>query len=234
VLSLLGSVFYFRSVSCIFLSCDLDKGPQAASDASANRDRLIDIFNRVERFFRRLEIYTSITPTTTMTNMIVEIMVEVLTILAVATKETKRGRFSELVSCILPFLPDGLLEKYFMKLAGNTDIEDSLVRLDKLTEEEARMAAVELLKMTHNIDGKMMGVDDRVKGVAGQVQDVRGDVQDVRGDVQDVYVEVHGVHFDVQDILVDVQDARGDVRDVGNMVQDVGDKLDQANRSSSL
>ena len=33
-----------------------------------------------------------------MTEMIVEIMVEVLTILAIATNEVKRGRFSELIS----------------------------------------------------------------------------------------------------------------------------------------
>jgi hypothetical protein len=56
--------------------------------------------NRIERFFQRLEIYTGITPTTAMTNMIVEIMVEALTILEIATKEVKRGWFSELMSCI--------------------------------------------------------------------------------------------------------------------------------------
>jgi archaellum component FlaC len=178
-----------------------------------------------------------------MTNMIVEIMVEVLTILTVATNETKRGRISELMSCILPFLTDGpsCSEKYFMKLTGNRDIEDSLKRLDKLTEEEARLAGAELLKMTHSVDGKVTGVDDRVRGIAGQVQDVRGDVQDVRRDVQDLRVNVQDVHgdvrdvrFDVQGIRVDVHDARGDLRDVGNMVQDVEDKLDQANSSSSL
>jgi hypothetical protein len=32
-----------------------------------------------------------------MTDLMVEIMVEVLTILAIATKEVKRGRFSELM-----------------------------------------------------------------------------------------------------------------------------------------
>ena len=37
-------------------------------------------------------------PTAAMTDIIVEIMVEVLTILAIATKELKRGRLSELVS----------------------------------------------------------------------------------------------------------------------------------------
>jgi hypothetical protein len=71
-----------------------------AKDASASRDKLIDIFNRIECFFHRLEIYISITPTTGMTKVIIDIMVEILTILGIATKEVKRGRFSELKSCI--------------------------------------------------------------------------------------------------------------------------------------
>ena len=65
---------------------------------NAIEDKLIEIFNRIERFFQRLEIYTGITPTTAMTSMIVDIMVEVLTILGIVTKEVKRGRFSELMT----------------------------------------------------------------------------------------------------------------------------------------
>jgi hypothetical protein len=72
-------------------------GSQAAKDVSAIQGKLIDIFNRIERFFGRLEIYTGITPTTAMRGIIIEIMVEVLTILAIATKEVKRGRLSELM-----------------------------------------------------------------------------------------------------------------------------------------
>jgi hypothetical protein len=72
--------------------------PQAAKDASASQDKLIELFNRIERFFRRLEIYTSITPSTAMTDIVVEIMVEVLMILAITTKNVKRGRLSELIS----------------------------------------------------------------------------------------------------------------------------------------
>ena len=67
-------------------------------DTSDNEDKLIELFNRIEHFFRRLDIYTGITPTTAMTDMVIEIMVEVLTILAIATKEVKRGRLSELMS----------------------------------------------------------------------------------------------------------------------------------------
>jgi uncharacterized protein YoxC len=99
------------------------------------------------------------------------------------------------------------------KLVGNRDIEDSLERLGKLTQEEAQMASAELLKITHRVDGKVMGVDDRVKGVEGKMQDVHNDVQGVGNKVQDV---------------------RGDVRDVGDKVQDVDGKLDQANRSLFL
>ena len=44
-------------------------------------------------------------------------------------------------------------EKYLKKLMGNTEIEDMLQELDKLTQEEARMASAELLKITHSVDG---------------------------------------------------------------------------------
>jgi hypothetical protein len=69
---------------------------QAVKDASASRDKLIDIFSRIECFFGRLEIYTGITPTSAMRDIIIKIVVEILTILAIATKEVKRGRLSEL------------------------------------------------------------------------------------------------------------------------------------------
>ena len=67
---------------------------QTTKDASSSRDKLIEIFNRIERFFDRLQIYTGITPTAAMRDIIIEIMVEVLAILAIATKEVKRGRLS--------------------------------------------------------------------------------------------------------------------------------------------
>ena len=69
-----------------------------AKDTSSSKDKLVELFNRIERFFCRLEIYTSITPTTAMKDIIIEIMVEVLTILGIATKEVKSGGLSELMS----------------------------------------------------------------------------------------------------------------------------------------
>ena len=64
-------------------------------DASASHDTLIDIFDRTENFFQRLEIYTEVAPTHEMMDIIVKIMVEVLSILGIATKQIKEGRLSE-------------------------------------------------------------------------------------------------------------------------------------------
>ena len=68
---------------------------QAAKDVDASQDVLIDVFVRIEGFFKRLAAYTEVPPTAAMTDLIVTIITEVLSILAIATKEVKRGRSSE-------------------------------------------------------------------------------------------------------------------------------------------
>jgi hypothetical protein len=64
-------------------------------DARASQDTLVDIFERMENFFQRLEVYTEVSPTPEMMDIIVKIMVDVLSILGTATKEIKQGRTSE-------------------------------------------------------------------------------------------------------------------------------------------
>ena len=90
-------------------------------------------------------------------------------------------------------------------MVRNADIEDSLQKLDKLTQEEARIASAEQLRIARIIEGKLIGVDERVQGVGDDVQDVGKKVEDVNDKVQGI--------------------------DDG--VKDVGRKLDDANRSSS-
>ena len=70
--------------------------PQAVKDVRASQDNLIDIFERIENFFRRLENYAEVPPTPEMMDIIGQIMVEILCILAIVTKEMKQGRTSEL------------------------------------------------------------------------------------------------------------------------------------------
>jgi len=68
---------------------------QAVKDVRASQDTLVDVFERIELVFRRLEVYAEVQPTTEMMDMIVQIMVEVLSILGIATKGMKQGRMSK-------------------------------------------------------------------------------------------------------------------------------------------
>ena len=54
---------------------------------------------------------------------------------------------------------------------GKNDIEDALKRLDRLTQEEARMAAAQLLKVTNTIDNRVASVGERVTGMVAAVDD---------------------------------------------------------------
>jgi DNA repair ATPase RecN len=169
-----------------------------------------------------------------MTDIIVDIMVEVLRVLAMATQEVKRGRISKSMShrfTIFDLTDMSDSEKYFRKLAGSTDIEDSLQRLDELTQEEARMASAEQLKVTNGVDAKVIGVDDKVKGVEEKVDDVHGDVQDIGNHVQDVGNEVRSVERRVQDVHDDVQYVGNMVQDIDDRAQGINDNLEQVDRS---
>jgi hypothetical protein len=92
------------------------------------------------------------------------------------------------------------------RLIGRTDVDDALKKLDKLTDEEARMAAAQNLKATHN-------VDERVRGVANTVVTIDNRVAGVDDRVGKVDDRVAGV------------DSR---------VVRVDDKVDQIKSSSSL
>ncbi|KAI9448979.1 hypothetical protein BJY52DRAFT_1228040 [Lactarius psammicola] len=60
-------------------------------DVTASHDVLADIFERIENFFKRLVAYTEVPWVEAMTDVIVKIMVEVLSIFAITTKEIRQG-----------------------------------------------------------------------------------------------------------------------------------------------
>ncbi|KAH9178025.1 hypothetical protein EDB89DRAFT_1299066 [Lactarius sanguifluus] len=174
----------------------------ASKNVAASHEVLIDIFERIENFFKRLEAYTEVPQTVAMTDVIVKIMVEVLSIFAIATKEIKQG----------------FAKKFLKKLVGGRDIEDALQKLDRLTQEEARMATAEVLRVTH-------GVDDKVKGVGFQVEGVNKGVQDVDGKVEGVDVRVQGVDERVQGVDERVQGADKRIQRVGDGVYGVDERV---------
>src|SRR6266702_1335384 len=151
-------------------------------------------------FFKRLETYTEGTPTAAMTDIITEIMVEVLRIFGIATKEIRRGSASEFSIGSLSTPTEVGVEKFLKKLAGRTDLEDAVKKLDRLTQEEARMALTEVLRITHSVrdevkvvDGKVESMDDKVEDMGDKVEDIGDKVGDIGDKVQCVDEKVQVV-----------------------------------------
>ena len=67
---------------------------QAAKDVRASHDVLVDLFERIQFFLKRLGVHTRISPTKDMVEILVKIMAEVLSILSIATKEMQQSRTS--------------------------------------------------------------------------------------------------------------------------------------------
>jgi hypothetical protein len=127
------------------------QNPQVAKDIGASNNALVDLFERIEAFFKHLKTYTKVPLTKAMTDLTTKIMIEVLLILAITTKEIKKGFASGLVPQDITHLTHTPSGKYLRKLVGRTNIEDTLKRLDKLTQEEARMANAQVLLLAHTI-----------------------------------------------------------------------------------
>jgi hypothetical protein len=70
-------------------------GSQNVKDVNASYDALLNLFQSIGNFVQRLDIYTKIPSTPVMKKMVVMIMVELLNVLSVATKEMKQGPLSK-------------------------------------------------------------------------------------------------------------------------------------------
>ncbi|KAH9001268.1 hypothetical protein EDB92DRAFT_1812109 [Lactarius akahatsu] len=148
---------------------------QAVKDVRASQDAL------------RFEAYIEVRPTAAMTDVIMKIMVEVLSIL---TKEIGQGRMSI-----------SFQEKYLKELVGKKDVKDALERLDKLTQEGAHMAAIEVWKIGRGIDDKVKDIDAKAEHIVERVQVIHVKVEEVDEKVQSVDSKVQGVDHKVGSVI---------------------------------
>jgi hypothetical protein len=77
---------------------------QAAKGVNTSYSELVDLLEKIERLLKPLTICTQIQPTPYMDEIVVRIVVELLSILALTTKELQRGQASECdLSDVLPY-----------------------------------------------------------------------------------------------------------------------------------
>ncbi|KAH9172810.1 hypothetical protein EDB89DRAFT_1963850 [Lactarius sanguifluus] len=122
----------------------------AAKSTGTSRDVLVELFDRIESLFRHLKTYTEVPPTRAVMDVLVKIMVEVLSILAIATKGVKERRTKTILK----------------KLAGMNEIEDALQRFRELEQGELLMVVAQVLRETKSAakqtDGATKETDKRI------------------------------------------------------------------------
>jgi len=124
---------------------------QAASGVTSSYDALLELFDCLGNFLKRLEIYTTIPPSPIMTEVVIKIMLELLSVIALASKQIKQGRFSKRAVAFMLSMAQYTSEKFTKKLLGESEIEAVLQRLDRLTQDEARMTVAQTLSVVHGL-----------------------------------------------------------------------------------
>jgi uncharacterized membrane protein len=77
---------------------------QAIKGVKGSYDALVELLESIEHFIYRLNIYTKITPTVAMTEMLIKILMELLSTLALVTKEVRQGKSSEAVFTVVFYI----------------------------------------------------------------------------------------------------------------------------------
>ena len=112
---------------------------------------LVDLLEATEHSLKLLDIYTEVPPTPAMDELAVKIMVEFLSTLALATRELKHGRSSESVLADILYIQLNVEEFVKGIFGGDKHTEATLQRLDRLTLDEARTTAAEILKVVYGL-----------------------------------------------------------------------------------
>ena len=182
---------------------------QAVKDVIASYETLVNLFERIHFFLQRLNRYTAIPLTPDITLLLGKIMAQVLSVLALSTKQMKQTSISGSIHSVISFMADYETEKLMKRIAGRTDVEDALERLDTLTKEESLMTAARNLEVTHRVDVNVVATQEAIHDVDGNVKETKELTRDVRDNTitidDNVKVTRHGARYSF-DILIHFTD----------------------------
>ena len=159
---------------------------QAAKGVSTDYDAIIEVFECFEHFLGHLKVLSKIT--SAMGELLAKIMVEMLGVIALATQQINGGRFGELVVADAPHSAYHDSEKFTKKLLAENDVQTMLHRLDRLTTEESRMAATQIMEVVLGLfnnmkmvmDGTEVSLDLSSSVLYSLLQDGRTSINDIR------------------------------------------------------
>ena len=134
---------------------------QAVQDIKESHEALADLLEAIEHLLDHLQIYTKISPTRAMDEMILKIMMELLSTLALVTNQINQKQPSK--SGFFTYMPLSIEHhavEFARKLFGEKHVEAVLQRLDRLTADEARQTAAQTLEVVYGLAQNMRVVMD--------------------------------------------------------------------------
>ena len=122
---------------------------QAAKTVMSSREALVNVLESIGQFVGRLKIYTEISLSSTMVEIVIQIMVELISILALETKKFTRRRLSESVLTDVISLTQCDTAKSIKIPWGDKEVDKDIVavllKMDRLTQYELQNAAAQTL-----------------------------------------------------------------------------------------
>jgi hypothetical protein len=108
----------------------------------SNCDVLADFLEFIERFVHRLKIYAQISPTPAVEKILVDLVVGLISTLAVVTQKLMQRRFREFFTDVLSLMTHRNAVKFVKNFFAVKDIKAARQRLERLMQEESRSTAV--------------------------------------------------------------------------------------------
>ena len=125
---------------------------QEAKHVNTSYNALVNVLESMDRLIKPLDIYTQIPHTPAMDKIVFKIMMELLSTLALVTKDLQQGGKSESRFCGCVSLDQYGAGKVVNKtFLGEKDSEAVLRRIDRLSQDEARRTALEILKVIYGL-----------------------------------------------------------------------------------
>jgi hypothetical protein len=146
-------------------------------DVIASYETLVNLFERTQFFLQRLNHYITASLTQEMTELLAMILAQVLSVLALSTKEMKESRISVFIYSRQYFLADHGSEKLMKRFMGKTEVEDGLQRLDMLTKEENLMTAACTLRVTSDIHHDVSVIKEDARDIKEDTRNINDNLE---------------------------------------------------------
>jgi hypothetical protein len=120
---------------------------QAANGVISSCDVLADLLESIQHFVTRLKVYTEISRTPAIDKIVVNLIVELISTLALVTRKLKQRRFREYFRARTSYLTQRDAVKLVKNFFAVKDIKEAQQRLDRLIQGEAAATAAQILEV---------------------------------------------------------------------------------------